>query len=96
MERSSWSPVPLGPVVAGLLDGSLERLTPKVGQVAGAGFLFYPGKVNSLFGESGCGKTWTALVVAAMVLRSGGAVVYVDLEDDAAGVVGRLLDLGKE
>src|SRR5690606_22156878 len=61
-----------------------------------AGGLFYPGRVNGLAGESGAGKTWTALVVVAQELAEGRAAVYVDLEDDAAGVVGRLLDLQVE
>lgn len=62
--------------------------------VRGGSALFYPGKVNGLAGESGAGKTWTLLHAAAGILEDGGRVVYIDHEDDAAGIVGRLLDLG--
>lgn len=91
---SSWLPVDLGPVVAGLRDGSLTRPTPAVGDLDGGGCLFYPGKVNGIAGESGSGKSWTAFVAAAQQLAAGNAVVYIDLEDDEVGTIGRLLDLG--
>jgi len=90
---SSWSAVDLAATVSGLLDGTLERLKPTVGDT-GAGALFYRGKVNGIAGESGCGKSWTALVCCSQVLSAGGSVVYIDLEDDAVGIVARLLDMG--
>lgn len=91
---STWAPVPLAAVLEGLADGTLTRPAPSLGRFDGlAGGLFYPGRVNGLAGESGAGKTWTALVVVAQELADGRAAVYIDLEDDAAGVVGRLLDL---
>lgn len=93
---ASWSPVDLVPVVRGLVSGERARLEPAVGRVSGGGCLLYGGKVNSLFGESGCGKTWTALLVVAQLIADGRAAVYVDLEDDVDGVVGRLLDLGAD
>lgn len=93
---STWLPVDLGPVVDGLLAGNLERPTPTVGTLDGGGALFYAGKVNGVAGESGGGKSWTALVVAAQEVTAGRPVVYVDLEDDAAGIVSRLLDLGTD
>jgi hypothetical protein len=93
---TTWTPVALGSIVDGLLSGSLARLSPSLGRVSDAGALLYEGKVNSLFGESGCGKTWTALAIANQVLAVGGAVVFLDLEDDAPGVIGRLLDLGAD
>ncbi|MEQ6901815.1 AAA family ATPase [Nocardioides sp. YIM 152588] len=91
---ASWLPIDLGPIVDGLADGTLQRLEPTVGSLDGGGCIFYAGKVNGVAGESGSGKTWTALAVAAQELTEGRAVVYLDLEDDAAGIVGRLLDLG--
>jgi len=92
---STWTPAALSAVLSGLADGTLGRPSPTLGRFDGlAGGLFYPGRVNGLAGESGSGKTWTALVVVAQELADERAVVYVDLEDDAAGIVGRLLDLG--
>lgn len=90
---TAWARVDLGPTVAGLLDGSLSRPAPTVGRIAGGSALLYRGKVNGLAGESGAGKTWTALAAAVQTLDDGDAVLYVDHEDDAVGIVGRLLDL---
>lgn len=91
---SSWQPVDLTRVVQGLADGTLQRPAPTVGLLDDGRGLFYPGKVNGLAGESGSGKTWTALLVCRQLLEAGQAVVYIDHEDDSAGVVGRLLALG--
>lgn len=93
---TAWGRVDLGPTVAGLLDGSLSRPAPTVGRIAGGSALLYRGKVNGLAGESGAGKTWTALAAAVQTLDDGDAVLYVDHEDDAVGIVGRLLDLGAQ
>lgn len=91
---STWTRVDLGATVAGLVAGTLRRAAPTVAPVRGGAALFYPGKVNGLAGESGAGKTWTVLNAAAGILEDGGHVLYIDHEDDAAGIVGRLLDLG--
>lgn len=91
---ASWRPVDLAETVNGLLSGTLQRLQPTVGDRGDGRCLFYRGKVNGVAGASGSGKSWTALVAAAQRMQAGEHVVYVDLEDDAAGVVARLLDLG--
>jgi hypothetical protein len=44
--------------------------------------------------EPTSGKTWIALAAAEQVLAMGGAVVYIDFEDTARGVIGRALTLG--
>ncbi len=93
---TAWARVDLGDVVEGLVAGTLHRATPTVAPIRGGGALFYRGKVNGLAGESGAGKTWTVLAASAGVLDAAGVVVYIDHEDDAAGIVGRLLDLGVE
>lgn len=91
----TWSPRDLGDVVDGLVGGTLQRPRPSI--LFGGddvGFLFYAGHVNALWGESESWKSWIALVTACEVLADGGAVTYVDFEDDEVGMVGRLLALG--
>jgi ribosomal protein S27AE len=86
-----WAPVDLAATVAGLLDGTITRPEPTLGHF-GDGCLFYPGRINSVHGDSTAGKTWTALVTARQEIARGETVVYVDLEDSAEGVVSRLMD----
>lgn len=90
---STWAPTDLGPILDGLQAGTLTRPAPTVGVLTGGLALFYPGRVNGLAGESGSGKTWTALACVAQELAAGHSVVYIDLEDDAAGILSRLIDL---
>lgn len=56
--------------------------------------LLYPGRINAVNGEPGGGKTWVALQGAAEVMKGGGHVIFVDLEDHAASTVARLRALG--
>lgn len=88
----SWRPVNLRSV----LDGGYEAPAPTVGEVAGDVPLFYPGRINSVFGDSGGGKTWALLMAAAQVMSGGGDVVLIDYEDHAAATVHRLELLGVE
>ncbi len=50
--------------------------------------------MNSVASESEAGKTWFALIACLQELNDGNHVLYIDFEDDAGGVVGRLLCLG--
>lgn len=86
----SWRPVDL----ASVLDGTHERPTPSVGRRSDDVGLFYPGKCHTVVSESEGGKTWLALSAALDELNAGSHVVYIDFEDDEAGLVGRLLILG--
>lgn len=88
--RRTWQPVDL----AAVLDGTVEPITPTVGRRDDGVGLFYPGRVHSIASESEGGKTWFALTAALAELDAGNAVLYLDFEDDEAGVVGRLLALG--
>ncbi|SCG60296.1 bifunctional DNA primase/polymerase [Micromonospora inositola] len=77
-----------------VLSGKRVRVVPELAQRQDGVALLYRGKEHAVAGEPESGKTWFALMCARDVLLSGGRVLYVDFEDDAATVVGRLLDLG--
>ena len=57
--------------------------------------LFYAAKVNVLFGDPECGKTWIALAAVVEALNAGRRVAVVDLDHNGAGeILSRLLALG--
>ncbi|MGC0271723.1 AAA family ATPase [Pseudactinotalea sp. Z1739] len=93
---TTWQPLDLTATVAGLLAGTIKRHAPTIAARDDGACLFYAGKVNGVAGASGSGKTWTALHAAAQQIAAGHHAVYVDLEDDEVGVVGRMLDLGAD
>ncbi|PKT67562.1 DNA primase [Streptomyces populi] len=86
----TWAPQDLRSV----LDGSYKPPQPSVGRRDDGVGLFYPGRMNSVASESEAGKTWFALIACLQEINDGNHVLYVDFEDDAGGVVGRLLCLG--
>ncbi|MGV9907607.1 AAA family ATPase [Streptomyces sp. NPDC003388] len=82
--------------LAAILDGTAEPIVPTVGHRYDGVGLFYPGRIHWVAAESESGKTWFALLACHQEIQAGNRVVYVDFEDDAAGVVGRLLVLGAD
>jgi hypothetical protein len=57
--------------------------------------LFYAGKVNVLFGDPECGKTWIALAAVVEALNAGRRAAILDLDHNGAGeILTRLLALG--
>lgn len=92
----SWKRICLADTVAGLRDGTLVRPRATLGVRSDGRGLFYPGRVNGLYGDSTAGKTWTALLCCTQAMESGGTVIFIDFEDDEVGTVERLLDLGVE
>lgn len=85
---ASWQDVDLLAALAG--EGPPP---PAVGHVDGSEPLLYASKVHWLFGEPGVGKGWIALAIVAQQLAQNRHVLYLDFEDSAAGIVGRLRDL---
>ncbi|UQA34791.1 AAA family ATPase [Streptomyces sp. HNA39] len=77
-----------------VLDGTYTPPQPSVGRRDDGVGLFYPGRMNSVASESEAGKTWFALIACLQEINGGNHVLYLDFEDDAGGVVGRLLCLG--
>lgn len=96
-ETDSWARIELGPIVAGILAGTIIRTVPEIGVIVDdpAG-LFAKGKVNGLHGAPGTGKTMTAEVVARQELEAGHTVWFIDFEDDPTAVAQRFLDLGTD
>jgi hypothetical protein len=90
---SSWQPVDLGPVVAGLEAGEVVGPVPTLLERTDGAALLYPGVITALQGEPEACKGWIMLLAAAQVLPEG-AVLYLDFEDTAASIVERLLALG--
>ena len=90
LDDDDWAPVDLEAAIEGGEDVDPPNVLMRVdGQ-----FLFYPGRVHSVAGEPGSGKSWLVLVATAQCLLRGRNVVYIDYEDSAKGIVSRLLKLG--
>jgi len=88
--RTTWAPADL----AAILSGEVVPETPTQLARADGHHLLYPGRINGLVGESESGKSWVAMHACVQAMRNGEAVVYLDHEDTAAGVVGRFRALG--
>jgi len=87
----SWRPVDLGAVFA----ADYVKPRPEVGKVDGSDVaMFYPGRINTIFGDSGGGKTWYALHVMGEEMRAGRDVVLIDYEDSPDSAVARLEQIG--
>jgi hypothetical protein len=89
-----WAPCDLVEIARLMMAGEWQPTVPTVLAVANSLPLFYLERINVLFGESGGGKTWVALLAILEQLRAGHRVLMVDYEDTAAGAAERLLLLG--
>jgi hypothetical protein len=89
-----WTPIDLRDIAARIRAGEFEATVPTVLAVEGGMPLFYAERINSLFGESGGGKTWAALAAITEVVRMGGSAALIDYEDNANGITERLVLLG--
>jgi len=85
-----WEPLDL----TGVLTGTWQPPTPTMLQRTDGIGLVYPGRVHSIAGEPGGGKTWLALHLAAETIRHGDRALVVDYEDTPASCVARLRALG--
>jgi hypothetical protein len=85
-----WEPLDLTDV----LTGTWQPPTPTMlTRTDGIG-LIYPGRVHSIAGEPGGGKTWLALHLAAETIRHGHRALVIDYEDTPSSCVARLRALG--
>lgn len=55
--------------------------------------LLYAGKMHMFQAEPSSGKSWIALAAVDEVLTMGGSAVYIDFEDTARGIIGRLITM---
>lgn len=87
---STWTPIDITAIVNGDTTGPQPTILAVTDSVP----LFYAGRTNALFGESGGGKTWVALAAIVEAIAGGHDAALIDLEDTATGIVARLLLLG--
>ena len=87
---TTWSPVDLEPVFAGEHLDPPPTMLRRTDGIA----LFYDGAVHTVSGESESGKTWLCLLAALQIIEAQRNVVFLDFEDRADRVIGRLLGLG--
>jgi hypothetical protein len=91
---TDWEPIDLATILTSMQAGNYAPILPEVLAVRAAMPLFYRTRINSLFGESGGGKTWVALAAIVEMVRSGERALFLDYEDSAAGIAERLFLLG--
>ncbi len=89
-DLGGWDFVDLGDI----LDGTYTAPTPTLAPRSDGQGLIYPGRVHSIAGEPGGGKTWLALHMIADNIRNGGAGALIDYEDTPGACVHRLRLLG--
>lgn len=87
--RSSWCPQD----ITDALNGGGPPPAVYLERTDGIALL-YPGRVHWIQGESESLKSWLLLLAVAQALIAGDNCVWIDFEDDARGVGGRLLNLG--
>lgn len=85
-----WGRVDLTPYLDGTYAPPVPELLRREDDVP----LLYPGRTHWLSAEPEAAKTWLALLACAQVLKAGGRVLYIDLEDGPDGITARLLALG--
>lgn len=91
---SSWAPVDLADIVAGIQAGDIVGPTPALLTRTDGVSLVYAGEVCSFAGEPESGKGWTMVGEGGRLLANGQRVLYLDFEDAPASIVGRLLAVG--
>ena len=91
-----WTPQDIVSIARAIADGTREREVPTLLAVDGAAPLIYRGRIHSIFGAPGGGKTWVALAAIAERVQAGEPVLFIDWEDSPDGTAARLLDLGVE
>lgn len=92
----TWQPVELSPLLAGIASGAVIGPRPALLRRSDGAALLYPGEAHIIAAEPESGKGWLMLAEAAVLLRAGRRVLYLDFEDTAVNVATRLLALGAD
>ena len=90
----SWEPVDVAEVLDALASGKVIGPVPTMLLRVDGAALLYPGEMHQIAAEPESGKSWIALGEAARLIMAGENVLYVDFEDGASAILGRLLALG--
>lgn len=79
-----------------MLGGDIERDPPTMFVRTDGRSLVYPGRLHSIYGEPGHGKTWVALHLVKERLDAGESIVYFDYDEDDGGksMAMRMMALG--
>lgn len=93
LPADGWE-IATGDDIRSVLTGTWEPPIPTILCRRDGAALLYPGKVHSLAGEPGAGKTWIALAAVAQVLADGERTMVIDHEDRLDTTVRRLAQLG--
>lgn len=91
---STWAPVDLEPIIAGVQAGTIVGPVPQLLARTDGVCLLYPGETHSLAGEPESCKGWIALGAVTQTITAAAGVLYLDFEDSPASIVTRLLALG--
>jgi len=76
-----------------ILQGEWNPPTPAILERTDHKHLIYPGYTHAIYGEPETGKSWIAVHATAQIIQNGGTVAYIDYENAAANIVGRLRQL---
>lgn len=87
---TSWDQLDLEPY----LSGQITMPQPEVLTRTDGKSIWYPGRVNMLYGKSEAAKSWIALGACVQEIDKGERVVYLDLEDEPTGTLARMQALG--
>jgi hypothetical protein len=78
--------------ISSYLDGTAPDIVTTIG-ATDTNPLLYPGRIHTIAGEPGMGKTWIANIITSQELAAGNTVAWIDLEDNPQTLIKRLRQL---
>ena len=89
-QAATWAEID----VAAVLDGDCDDLLPELLSRDDGLAMIYPGRVHAFNAPPESAKSFLALFCCAQQMESDGHVLYIDFEDHARSVLGRLRSMG--